>query len=89
MYKCSTLGTFTILEADTLAQNNVAIKQKEKHSGITEYDLNSVLHKAKPVLNKSSHAKFSQLVHNFLFLVFSKDEWDIGKCTLVHHKVQN
>ena len=35
IYKSSTLGTFTILQDDTFAQNNVAILSKDKHTAIT------------------------------------------------------
>ena len=76
IYKGSTLGTFTILQDDTFAQNNVAIQSKQKHTAITKYDLKSILHQAKPVMNESSHAKFAQLLRDFS-VVFSKDEWDI------------
>ena len=87
IYKGSTLGTFTILEDDTLAQNNVAIQSKPKHTAITKYDLKSILHQAKLVMNESSHAKFAQLLRDFS-VVFSKDEWDIGKCDVVQHRIQ-
>ena len=87
IYKGSTLGTFTIVQDDTFAQNNVAIQSKQKHSAITKYDLKSVLHQAKPVMNESSHAKFAQLLREFS-VVFSKDDWDIGKCDLVQHRIQ-
>ena len=44
IYKASTPGTLTILEAGTLAQNNLATEQKHKHSGITKYDIKSAFH---------------------------------------------
>ena len=87
IYEGSALGTFTILQDDMFAQNNVASQSKQKHTAITEYDLKSILHQAKPVLNKSSHAKFAQLPRDFS-VVFSKDEWDIGKCDRVQHRIQ-
>ena len=87
IYKGSTLGTFTILQEDTFAQNNVASQSKQKHTAITKYDLKSILHQVKPVMNESSHAKFAQLLRDFS-VVFSKDEWDIGKCDLVQHRIQ-
>ena len=64
-YKASTQRTFTILEADTLAQKNVVTEQKQKQSALTRYELRNLLHRAKPVLNEKSHAKFVQLVHEF------------------------
>ena len=87
IYKGSTLGTFNILQDDTFAQNNVASQSKQKHTAITKYDLKSILHQAKPVMNESSHAKFAQLLRDFS-VVFPKDEWDIGKCDLVQHRIQ-
>ena len=87
IYQGSTLGTFTILQDDTFTQNNVAIQSKQKHTTITKYDLKSVLHQAKPVMNESSHAKFAQLLRDFS-VVFSKDEWDLGKSDLVQHRIQ-
>ena len=87
IYKGSTLGTFTLLQDDMFAQNNVAIQSEQKHTAITEYDIKSILHQAKPVLNESSHAKLSQLFRDFS-IVFSKDEWDIGKCDPVQHRIQ-
>ena len=77
-YKGSTLGTFTLLQDDTFAQDNVAYQSKQKHTAITKYDLGCVLHQAKPVMNESSHAKFAQLLRDFS-VVFSKDEWHIEK----------
>ena len=87
IYIGSTLGTFTILQDDTFAQNNLAIHSQQKHTAITKYYLESILHQAKPVMNESSHAKFAQLLCDFS-VVFSKDEWDIGKCDLVQHRIQ-
>ena len=87
IYKGLTLGTFTILQDDTFAHNHVAIQSKQKHTAITKYDLKSILHQTKPVLNESSHAKFAQLLRDFS-IVFSKDEWDTGKCDLVQHRIQ-
>ena len=86
IYKGSTLGTFTILQDNIFAQNNVAIHSKQKHTAITKYDLKSILHQAKPVMNESSHAKFAHLFRDFS-VVFSKDEWDIGKSDLVQHRI--
>ena len=86
IYKSSTLGTFNFLEDNTFAQNNVAIQSKQKNT-VTKYDLKSILQQAKPVMNGSSHAKFAQLLRD-VSVLFSKDEWDIGKCDLVQHKVQ-
>ena len=65
IYKGSTLGTFTILQDDTFAQNNVAIQSIQKHTAITKYDLQSILHQAKPVMNENSHARFAQLLRDF------------------------
>ena len=87
IYKTSTLGTFTILQNDTFARNKVAIQSKQKHTALTKYDLESILHQAKPVMNENSHAKFAQLLRDFS-VVFSEDEWDIGKCDLVKHRIQ-
>ena len=87
IYKGSTLRTFIILQDDTFTQNNVAIQSKQKYTAITKYDLKSILHQAKPVMNESSHAKFAQLLRDFS-VVFSIDEWDIGKCDLVQHQIQ-
>ena len=39
------------------------------------------------MINESSHAKFAQLLRDFS-VVFSKDEWDIGKCDRVQHSIQ-
>ena len=87
IYQGSSLGTFTILQYDTFAHNNVAIQSKQKHTAITEYDLRSILHQAKPVIKENSHAKFAQLLRDFP-VVFSNDEWDIGICDLVQHRIQ-
>ena len=87
IYKGSTLGTFTILQDDTFAQNNVAIQSKQKHTALAEYDLKSILHQAKPVMSEISHAIFAQRLRDFS-VVLSKDEWDIGKCDLVQHRIQ-
>ena len=66
IYKGSTpLETFTILQNDTFAQNNVAIQPEQKHTAITNYDLKSNLHQVKVVLNESSHAKTEQLLPDF------------------------
>ena len=87
IYKGSTLGTFTFLQEDTFAQNKVAIQSKQKHTAISKYDLKSIFHQAKPVMNESCHAKFAHLLRDFS-VVFSEDERDVGKCNLVKHKVQ-
>ena len=87
IYKGSTLGTFTILQDDTFAQRTVAIQSKQKHTALTKYDLESILHRAKPGTNESSYAKFAQLLRDFS-VFFSKDEWDIGKRELVQHRIQ-
>ena len=87
IYKVSTLATFTNLEANTLAQINVAFEQEQKESATTKYDARRVLHQAKPVLNESSHATFAQLLRDFP-VVFSKNEKDIRKCYLVKQRNQ-
>ena len=87
IYKSSTLGTITILQVDTLSQDNAAIEDKQKHSGITKYDIKSVLQQAKAVLNEICHAKFAQGNRDF-WVVFSKDESDIRICDLVNHRMQ-
>ena len=87
IYKGSTLGTFIILQDDTIAQNNVASQSEQKHTAITKFDLKSILHQAKPVMNECSHAKFAQLLHDFS-VVFSKGERDIGKRDFVQHRIQ-
>ena len=87
IYISSTLGRFTVLQDDTFAQNNIVIHSKPKHTALTKYDLESIFHEAKPVMHESSHAKFLQLLRDFS-VVFSKDEWDIGKCDLVQHRNQ-
>ena len=86
IYKGSTLGTFTILQDDTFAQNNVASQSKQKHTAMTKYGLKSILHQAKPAMSESSHAKFAQLLHDFS-VVSSKYEWNIGKCDLLQHRI--
>ena len=85
IYKGSTLRTFTNLQHNTLAQNNVVTEQEQKQSAVTKYDLRNVLQQAKPVLNESSHAKFAQLLRDSLD-AFSKDEWNIRH--LVQYKNQ-
>ena len=87
IYKGSILGTFTILQDDMFAQNNVANQSKQKHTAITKYDLKNILHQAKPVMNESSHAKLAQLLRDSS-VVFSKDERDMGKRDLVQHRIQ-
>ena len=83
--KGSTLGTFSILQNDAFDQNKVASQSKQMPTASTKYDHKSILHNSKPVMNGNSHAKFAQLLHDFS--VFSKDEWDIGKCDLVQHRI--
>ena len=41
----------------------------------------------KPVMDEISHAKFAPLLRDFS-VVFAKDEWDIGKCDLVQHRIK-
>ena len=81
IYQVSTLGTITILEAGRLAHNNVTIEQKQKQSAINKYDLRSVLHQVKPVLNESSHAKSVQLLHD-IQKVFPKMKGTSGNAML-------
>ena len=88
IYQSSTLRTFTIQGADTLAQNNVAIEQKQKRSAVTKYNLRSVLHQATRVLIESSrYAKFAQLLRDFS-VVLSRNERNIAKSDLVQHRIQ-
>ena len=86
VYKGSTLGPFSILQNDAFNQNKVATQSKQMPTASPKYDHKSILHKAKPVMNGNSHAKFAQLLHDCS--VFSKVEWDIGKCDLVQHRIQ-
>ena len=87
IYKGPTLGTFTFLQDDTFTHNKVAIQSKQKHTAISKYDLKSIFHQAKRVMNESSHAKLAQLLRDFS-VVFSEDEWDVGKCNLAKQKNQ-
>ena len=66
----------------------MASQQQPKRTTITKYDLKSVVHQAKLILNKISYAKFAQLLHDFP-VVFSKGESDVRKSALPQHRNQS
>ena len=62
-------------------------QEERKRTAIANHDLKSVFYQAKPVLNESYHAIYVQLLRDFS-VVFSEDEWGMGKCALVRKRIQ-
>ena len=89
IYKGTTLGTFSVVGQEEIAAMNrvlADLPNGPKGSTPDKYDVKEVLKETKSSLDPEIHAKFAQLLRTFPD-VFSKTEWDVGKCDLVQHKI--
>ena len=87
IYKNTTLGfSETLPEA---VMNNISKLPKPLPAPIknNKYDLNSLKNSVDKDIPKRSHDQFGSLVKEFSD-IFSKSEWDLGKCDVTTHRIQ-
>ena len=89
VYKCTSLGSFSAVGyAEIAALNRVFADLPDTPQGQVpdKYDVKEVLKQTQSSMDPQIRAQFAQLRRTFSE-VFSKSEWDIGKCDLVQHKI--
>ena len=74
--------------ADIAAMNRVIADLPDHPQGQVpdKYDVKEVIKQTQSSMDPQIRAQFAQLLRTFSD-VFSKSEWDIGKCDLVQHKI--
>ena len=86
VYANTTLGTSEFFPKQAL-NHIVSPPTKSKTSEIDEsYDLKHVIDSISPAIPIKMRHKFAELVQLFAD-VFSKNQWDIGKCDATSHKI--
>ena len=89
VYKATSLGISSAVgSAETAAMNRVIADLTENSQGQVpdKYDVKEVLKQTQISMDPQIRAQFAQLLRTFSE-VFSKSEWDVGKCDLVQHKI--
>ena len=89
VYKARSLGNSSAVgSAETAAMNRVIADLTENSQGqvLDKYDVKEVLKQTQISMDPQIRAQFAQLLRTFSE-VFSKSEWDVGKCDLVQHKI--
>ena len=89
VYKGTSPGSFSVVgSAEIAAMNRVIADLPDNPQGQVpdKYDVKEVLKQTQFSMDPQIRAQFAQLLRTFSD-VFSKSEWDIGKCDLVQHKI--
>ena len=98
VYKNTTLGTSEVIPREqiqnisTQQEQSPKIKpdpksQRKFEIADEKYDLNHVKASVDKELSTSIKEQFSALVEEFSD-IFSKNEWDLGKCDIISHKIE-
>ena len=90
VYKGTSLGCFSMVgSAEIAAMNRVIADLPDHPQGQVpdKYDVKEVIKQTQSSMDPQIRARFAQLLRTFSD-VFSKSEWDIGKCDLVQHKIR-
>ena len=89
VYKGTSLGSFSVVGPAEIAAMNRVIADLPYHPQCQvpdKHDVEEVIKPTQTSMDPQIRAQFAQLLRTFSD-VFSKSEWDIGKCDLVQHKV--
>ena len=89
VYKGTSLGSFSVVGSAEIAAMNRVIADLPAHPQgqvPDKYDVKEVIKQTQSSMDPQIRAQFAQLLRTFSD-VFSKSEWDIGKCDLVQHKI--
>ena len=89
VYKCTSLGSFSVVgSAELAAMNRVIADLPDNPQGQVpdKYDVKEVMKQTQSSMDPQIRAQFAQLLRTFSD-VFSKSEWNIGECDLVQHKI--
>ena len=89
VYKGTSLGSFSAVgSAEIAAMNRVIADLPDNQPGQVpdKYDVKEVLKQTQSSMDPQIRAQFVQPLRTFSE-VFSKSEWNIGKCDLVQHKI--
>ena len=89
VYNGSSLGSLPVVGSAALVAMSRVISDLSDHPQCQvpdKYDVKEVLKQTQFSMDPQIHAHFAQLLRTFSD-VFSKSEWDIGKCDLVQHKI--
>ena len=89
VHKGTTLGTYSVVDSEDVAAINRVITNlpETPHGSIPDkYDINELLKQSELSLDPKTQAEFAQLLRSYSD-VFSKTEWDIGRCDLVQHRI--
>ena len=89
VYKGTSLGSFSVVESAETAVMNWVMADLADHPQVQvpqKRDLKEVVKQTQSSMDPQIRAELAQ-VHGMCSDVFSKSEWDIGKCDLVQHKI--
>ena len=89
IYKGTSLGSFSAVGSAEIAAMNRAIADlpdNRQSQFPDKYDVKEVLKETQFSMDSQIRAQLAQLLRTF-FEVFSKSEWDIGKCDLLQNKI--
>ena len=89
VYKGTSLGSFSVVgSAEMAAMNRVIADLPDDPQGQVpdKYDIKEVMKQIQSSMDPQIRAQFAQLLRTFSD-VFSKSEWDIGKCDFVQPKI--
>ena len=89
VYNSTSLGSFSVVGSAKIAATNriIADLPDHPHGQVPDkYDVKAVMKQTQSSMDPQIRAQFAQLLRTFSD-VFSKPEWDIGKCDLVQHKI--
>ena len=87
--KGTSLGSFSVVGSAEIAALNRVITDLLDHPQVQvpdNYDIKELIKQTQSSMGPQIRAQFAQLLRTFSD-VFSKSEWDIGKCDLVQHKI--
>ena len=90
VYKGTSLGSFSVVGSAEIAAMNRVIADLPAHPQgqvPDKYDVKEVIKQTQSSMDPQIRAQFAQLLRTFSD-VFSKSEWDLGKCDLVQHKIE-
>ena len=88
VYKGTSLGSFSVVgSAGRAAINRVIVDLPDNPQGQVpdKYDVKEVIKRTQSSMDPQIRAQFAHLLRTLSDL-FSKSEWDIGKCDLVQHQ---
>ena len=89
VYKRTSLGSFSVAgSSEIAARNRVTADLPDHPQGQVpdQYDVREATKQTQSSMDPQIRAQLAQLLRTFSD-VFSKSEWDMGKCDLVQHKI--